>query len=169
MGIFALALLPRVFDLGARSLWLDEAASEGIVRLSWRHFWLLLSRHEANMGLYYLLLRGWLHLGHGAVWLRLPSAVFGALASVVGYLLLRRYFSFPTAVLGALLMAVNPFAIAYSQDARAYALAMLLGMLSVLLFIQAVESRRWLTWLGFDLVSVAAVYAHFLSVLVLAA
>ncbi len=167
--LFALALLPRVMALGARSLWLDEAATEGIARLSWRHFWLLLSRHEANMGLYYLLMRGWLRWGHGAAWLRLPSALFGALAVVVGYALLRRGFSRETAILGALLLALNPFAIAYSQDARAYSLAMLLGMLSTLFFMRAIENRRLAPWLAFDLAAIAAVYAHFFAVLVLAA
>ncbi len=168
-GLFLLGLAPRLYALGARSLWLDEAGSEGISTLPWHQFWLLLSRHEANMGLYYLLLRGWLRLGSSDLWLRLPSAIFGALAVVVGYAMLRRSFGRWAAVGGAILLAFNPFAINYSQDARSYSLAMLLVMLSAWFLWQAVERRRGRFWLGFDLAAIAAVYAHFFAGLALAA
>lgn len=170
-GLFLLALVPRLLALGAKSLWLDEAASAGIARLPWLQFWRLLSRHEANMGLYYLLLRGWLaaEIFRGAFWLRLPSAICGAFVVPLAYLILRRGFDRFSAAAGAALLALSPFEIQYSQDARAYALALLLSTLSALLLLRALESNRPLVWLAFDLSAIAAVYSHFFAGLVLAA
>ena len=60
----------RFWHLGARSLWVDEGATAVIARLDWWNFLRLLWRREANMSFYYLLMRGWIHLGHGEAWFR---------------------------------------------------------------------------------------------------
>jgi hypothetical protein len=63
--------------------------------------------HEPNY-------RGWNPVGYFAM-LRLPLAVFNALAVGVGYLLLRRLFNTPIALLAGLFWAFDPFDIAHSQ------------------------------------------------------
>jgi uncharacterized membrane protein len=40
-----------------------------------------LTHQDAFFGLYYLLLRPWLLLGDGALWVRLPSVLFAAAAA----------------------------------------------------------------------------------------
>jgi hypothetical protein len=62
--LIASATVLRIFELGKRSLWLDEAASSMLARTDWHTFVTALLRYPANMALYYLLLRGWIHLGH---------------------------------------------------------------------------------------------------------
>src|SRR5947208_17064543 len=60
-AITAAGALLRVYILTAKSFWFDEGASVGIARLDWYNFVRILWRREANMALYYVLPRGWLH------------------------------------------------------------------------------------------------------------
>src|SRR5512140_1499058 len=83
IAIILLALALRMWHLGARSLWMDEGCSVGFSRMQWPAFLHLLNVREVNMVLYYLFLRGWLHLGNSEVFLRIPSVVFGTSAVFV--------------------------------------------------------------------------------------
>src|SRR5947208_9102683 len=79
-SILILAALLRLLQLGSESLWYDEAVTVAIVRLDWEAFWKVLSHFEANMGLYYCLLRLWVNLGESEFVLRSLSALTGVLA-----------------------------------------------------------------------------------------
>src|SRR5213595_2807283 len=74
LSILILAALLRLLQLGSESLWYDEAITVAIVRLDWGAFWKVLSHFEANMGLYYCLLRLWVNLGESEFVLRSFSA-----------------------------------------------------------------------------------------------
>src|SRR2546423_7865858 len=76
IAIIALGAALRFWQLGARSLWVDEGATAAIARLDWWNFLRLLWRREANMSFYLLLMRGWIHLRHGEAWVRALSATF---------------------------------------------------------------------------------------------
>src|SRR5580704_7434762 len=56
------AAILRFHGIAAKSFWLDEGISVGIARLPWSQFWDVLRHREANMALYYLLLRFWMAL-----------------------------------------------------------------------------------------------------------
>ena len=62
--IVALATVLRLLYLGSKSPWLDEISSVTFARLNWPAFWQLMREREANMLLYYLVLRGWMHVGN---------------------------------------------------------------------------------------------------------
>ena len=159
----------RFWHLGARSLWVDEGATAVIARLDWWNFLRLLWRREANMSFYYLLMRGWIHLGHGEAWLRALSATFGVLAIPTIYLLGRTLWGRSAGLVAALLLALNAYHIRYSQEARSYSLAVLLVILSVYCLVQLIQqpSRqgRW----KYCAASTLAVYSHFYAALVLLA
>src|SRR3974377_1043484 len=74
--ISALGAALRFHDLGRRSLWFDEGVSVGIARLDWYNFARILWGREANMALYYLVLRLWLQLGGEEAFIRSLSVVF---------------------------------------------------------------------------------------------
>src|SRR5271154_4321035 len=57
------AAILRLHALTAKSFWLDEGISVEIARLPWAQFLFVLRHREANMALYYLLLRVWLAMG----------------------------------------------------------------------------------------------------------
>ena len=135
VAVAALAMLLRVTGLGSESLWLDEALS-----LSNAH---ALTWPAQLRPLYFLFLEGWLHLGHGEVFLRLPSALFGTGAVAVLWLVARRLTTVRIATLSALLMALAAPEIACSQEVRMYPLASLLALGAVLSLIVWRESGRW--------------------------
>src|SRR5581483_2102726 len=165
--IAALAL--RVAFLGHKSLWLDEAATYSLCRLPWREFVRAWWAHEANMTAYYALQRAWLHLGTSEFMLRLPSALFGALSIPAIYLLARRLLNPNAALIAAVLLAVNPAHVEYSQEARSYPMMMFFLILAADYFLRALEISRWQDWSLFVLFATVAVYAHFFAALVFAA
>src|SRR3954471_13122822 len=67
----------RVIFLGARSFWADEIVSVKLATDNWGGFWFWVSSREANMALYYLLLRGWIKFGDSEAQVRLFSSLIG--------------------------------------------------------------------------------------------
>lgn len=123
-AIVAVAAALRVYRLGEQSLWLDELYSYWASRLSWRDLWLEIPRIDKHTPLYYSLLKLWSVFGDGEAALRSPSAVAGTLAVPCAYVL-RRLAATPerarwSGAAAALLAAIHPVLIEYSQEARAY-------------------------------------------------
>ena len=176
-GLTALALLTRLLLLAHKSFWLDEAASYFITRLDPAAFRHALWSRELNMALYYVLLRAWMLLGASDWILRLPSVLAATATIPVVYALGNRLFSRRVGLWSALLLTLSASHIAYAQEARGYALAILWVALSSLFFVRALpfaprtldrRSSPW-NWVAYVLCSVAAVYTHFFAVLVIAA
>lgn len=166
IGIMILATLLRLLHLGSESLWFDEIMSVAIARLDWGTFWRVLSRFEANMALYYGLLHFWIKLSESEVIVRSLSVVAGLLTVPVIYALGGRMFGTRAGLISAVLLAANAFHIRFSQEARSYALVVLLASLSSLFFIRAIERQSRADWAGYVLTGTLAVYSHFLAVLI---
>lgn len=167
--ILTVAAALRFHSLAAKSFWFDEGVSVAIARLDWYNFARILWRREANMSLYYLLLRYWLHFGGGEFFVRLLSVVFAVASIPVAYLLGRRLFDSRIGLFAAALLATNAYYVQYSQDARSYTLMLLLCSLSSFYFLEALRepSRRNRT--AYIFTSALAVYAQFFSLLLLVA
>jgi mannosyltransferase len=153
----------RFHRLAARTFWFDEGVSVGIARLDWYNFGRILWRREANMSLYYLLLRGWLHFGRSEFLVRTLSVLLAVATVPLLYCLGRKLFDWRAGMIAATLLAVNAYHVRYSQEARSYSLTVLLAVASSLYFLKLLElpSRRNRT--GYVLAATAAVYAHFYS------
>jgi 4-amino-4-deoxy-L-arabinose transferase-like glycosyltransferase len=136
-GIVVLAAALRLWRLGHQSYWLDEAFTVNTVR---RDFGGMLDgvRHtESTPPLYYTLAWVWERIfGAGEVGLRSLSAVIGIATVPVAYLAARARVSERAALIAAALFAVNPYLVWYSQEARAYALLVLLCTASLLFFLR---------------------------------
>ena len=124
LGIVALGGFLRVYQIGSKGLWLDEAFS---VWLGWQPVgemlgWLM--RIDQHPPLYYLLLHFWMALGDDAAAVRALSALLGTLTIPVVYLLSRRLADDDDKVglLAALILAVSPFHVRFAQEARMYTL-----------------------------------------------
>jgi mannosyltransferase len=168
-AIIALAAILRFIDLGAKSLWSDEAFSLFIATLRWQDFWQKISTVEANMSLYYVLLRGWLNFGDAAWWVRLPSALTGVATVPVVYAIGRDTFSRRTGIFAALLLAINLFHVRYSQEARSYSLLVFLVVLSFWSFFRCLKHANRVWSVCYVLSSALALYAHFFAALALVA
>jgi len=156
----ALSAALRFFRLGTKSFWLDEAASATLARLDWHPFWAALFHRQANMALYYVLLRGWIRLGSSEFVIRGLSVLAGVAAIPAIYLLGARLFGPRAGRLAALLLSVHAFHIRYSQEARAYSLFMLMAILSSLLLLRSLEQPSRKNWGGYIILSALMVYAQ---------
>lgn len=72
-----------------------------------------------------------------------------------------------TALLAALLWAINPFLIWHAQDVRNYAIWAGLSVFAMALFVRAVRTDRPRAWAGYALVQLLALYTFFLEPLLL--
>jgi hypothetical protein len=101
--------------------------------------------------------------------LRIASLLSGLLAIPLTYLLGLWTVGRPAALLGSVLIALSPFLIYYTTEARAYGLTLLLVLLSTLLLLRALDSGRFWWWAAYAVCSCAAVYTHYTPLYLLAA
>ena len=135
------ALILRVVNLATASLWIDEVYSLRDAEA--------LSVNAFLRPLYYLFLRAWQGVaGIDVAWLRAPSAVFGAAAVALLFVLVRRVGSRAAATLAACTLALAASELARSQEIRMYALGTLLALASV-----------WALWRWHDRPSAATLTA----------
>jgi mannosyltransferase len=108
-------------------------------------------------------------IGDPHVWIRVPALVAGVALVPAVYALGVRCVGRTAALLGAGLVALSPFAIYYSTEARAYSLATLFVVLAALALLAAVEGGGWARWGLFALATCAALYSHYTAAFALAA
>jgi uncharacterized membrane protein len=168
-SIVALGAVLRLVALGHKSFWIDEIASVVIARKPGASFWHFLWHDEGNMALYYVVLRPWLHFGNSEAIVRLLSVLPGVLTIPLLYLLGKRLFGHNTGVLAAALCALNPCAIACSQEARAYSFLVLAVVISTYRFVRLVEDPGYRFAIGYGVVAGFTCYFHYFGVLVPAA
>jgi mannosyltransferase len=158
----------RFTKLG-ESYWYDEAVTVRLARSSFVSMIRALPGSESTPPLYYAIAWVWARIfGTNEVALRSLSALFGTAAIPVAAAAGRTFASGAAGALVGALAAASPFLIWYSQEARAYALYVLLSASSLLLFARARRSpsapRIWL-WAGASALAVWTEYfAGFLVV-----
>ena len=167
--ILAVGTFLRFHTLG-RSLWPDECFSLILARMPWSGFLRILWWGEANMALYYLFMRGWLHLGDSEVWLQSLSALTGVLAIPAVYALGDRFLSRKAGLVAAALLAVHTYHIEHSEELRSYSLLVLLVVLSTYAFLALLEHpERKILWAFYVLLSSLCLYTQTFAIFVLAA
>lgn len=166
IGAVLVAAFLSLNNLGARSIWYDEAESIRIASLDFSRFWGALSQQEANMAFYFLLLKFWMALGTNEFAVRLFSAVCSVATVPVIYLIGKRIFTVRVGVTAAWLLAANAFFIRYAQEARSYGLLLFLVSASSYLFLTCLENPTKKKWAMYVTISALAAYAHFFALLV---
>ena len=106
--------------------------------------------------------------------LRSPSVWFGVAVVAAIYFLNRFAFCRKAGLMGAAFIAVSPFAVYLSQEARHYTLPMLMISLSLLAFMQIqrdifqsqqVKVRVWI-WLSWTVINIVSIYIHYFCIFV---
>lgn len=156
----------RLFRLGHKSLWVDEAISCVLATTG--------NDPVELPPLYFKLLGLTIKLaGSEEEWaLRLLSALCGIMAIPLVFFLGREAGDRWTGMAAALILAVSPYHIQISQEARNYSLLCLLALLFLLL--QTVARRRMhlvsaAAWAASAAVLAAALYTHHLAILLVPA
>jgi mannosyltransferase len=162
VSVLMLGTVARLHDLGEDSLWLDEAFSVYVAKQPFGRMLEIITRHDTPPPLYYTLLHAWLALGLGdhARSVRLLSAALGIASICVIYLCGRAIGGPRVGLVAALLLAVSPFRVWYSQEARMYALLALLCGQSVFLLWRALTYGSARAWIGYALTTTLALYTQ---------
>lgn len=140
--IILAGLLLRLISIN-QSLWLDEATSAIVAKMSLADMFTRFFPGDFHPPLYYLVIKYWTAVfGYSEVTLRIPSVLFGLGTIYLTYLIAKKVFNKNVGLLSALLVATSGLSIYYSQEARMYSLAAFLVTLLVYLFLQ----KKWLVF-----------------------
>ncbi len=154
MAVVALGAWLRFYRLDALSLWLDEGATVDFTNRPWPVVLGLRGYYSTHPPLYYVLVKGVSAVVSDALAGRLVSAVAGTATIPVLYALVARLANRRAALAAALVLALSPLHIWYSQEGRMYATVTLLVAVSYLALaaFQEAPSRRWVILYGLSLV-----------------
>jgi 4-amino-4-deoxy-L-arabinose transferase-like glycosyltransferase len=134
VAITVLGAALRLYHLGFKSLWFDEAALFWMANGSWGDILRANAQSNSAPPLFALLLGLVVRVGTSEVALRGLSCAAGIAAIPAMYLLAKRFVPARAAGLAALVVAIAPQQIRYSQQVREYSLAFLVAVLLLLAF-----------------------------------
>jgi mannosyltransferase len=164
------AAVLRLSTLDLQSFWYDEAFTP--VHVLHPSLWATLRSvvHTENTPpLWYVL--AWADsrvLGTGEIALRLPSALAGIATVPVAWAIGRELTGRrATAIATAAFVTVNPLFVWYSQEARAYALFVLLAAVAMLCFLRALRQPSLGRMAAFALSGSLALLSHYFAVFLL--
>jgi mannosyltransferase len=165
-GLTLLAAVLRFATLGVQAYHHDEIVTASrVLRGGFFHAMDAVGFSESAPPLYYALAWVWTQLpGTGEFGLRSLSAAAGVATVPVAFLLGRELRGRRAGLMAAALVAVNPMLLWYSQEARAYALLVLLCTLSLLYCVRALRGggrREHILW---GLFSGLALATHYFAV-----
>jgi mannosyltransferase len=167
-GLTVLAAGLRFATLGAQAYHHDEIVTASrVLRSDFWHAMEAVGFSESAPPLYYALAWVWTQLtGTGEFGLRSLSALAGVATVPVAYWLGAELRGRRTGIVAAALVAANPMLLWYAQEARSYALLVLLTTVAALFFVRALRTsaggRRDLTLWG--VFSALALATHYFAI-----
>jgi mannosyltransferase len=164
--LIALGAAMRFATLDVQSFHHDEVITVSrVVSGNFEHMLHAVKRSESNPPLYYALAWGWAKaFGSDEVGLRSLTALLGTLTVPLPYAIGAELSSRRAGLIAAALVAVNPMLIWYSQEARSYALLVILAAASFLFFARALRTRRGGDLALWALASALALCSHYFAV-----
>ena len=143
LAILVFGLVLRLISLN-QSLWLDEAINVlASQNYSFTDMIFEYAKADFHPPGFFIILWIWTKLfGIGEIAVRMPSVIFGVISVFVVYLIGKKLYLKNLGLIGALLLAVNPLHIYYSQDARMYSMATLAVAVNILLFIKLLKGEK---------------------------
>jgi mannosyltransferase len=166
-AVVGFVLRVRLFHQG---MWSDELIAYGDIHgKSFRGLLKALSEGVENSPPLYFVL-AWMSskLGGDPALLRLPSLVLGTAAIPLVYLLGLRTVGRWAGVVAAGFIALSPFAIHYSSEARPYATLLFVSALSALALLAALDAGGTARWAAWGLTLAGILYTHYTGAAVVA-
>lgn len=145
------------------SIWFDEAFSAYLMRFDFAditHFTAL----DVHPPFYYWVLKVWTNVfGVNELALRSISLVFGVVALIGLFVLIRRLFSSPRlALFATAVVALSPIFVRFGHEARMYTMVLAIAMWASLVLLRAMQknaSRWW--WAGYGALLVIGMLTHY--------
>jgi uncharacterized membrane protein len=154
-----------VTHISTWSIWFDEAFSAYIVRFDF----LEIARYTAtdvHPPLYYWLVKLWVSIwGTSEFAFRSFSMVCGAVAIVIGFMLMRKLFGKTAATIGAWLMALSPMLIRYGEEARMYMLVLAIVFAATYVLVRATETNARKYWIWYGVLIAVGMWTHYFAAL----
>jgi mannosyltransferase len=154
----------RFATVSSQSYWVDEATTIHDVSFGLGGLLHQVHVNETTPPFYFIVAWLWAKVfGQGEAGLRSLSVLCGVASIPVAYLAGRELVSRAAGLVTALLVALSPFMVWYSQEARAYAMFALFSGLSFLFWARAykrAETRELIPWV---VVSALAMLTHFFA------
>lgn len=158
--ILLLGVSLRIYNLGANGLWLDE--SEVVLSANSLPETILALKanplYPFRSFLYKTFIYYWKTFGTSEFILRLSSAIFGIFSIGGIYFLGKLIFNEKAGIFSALLLAISPFHIFYSQELRMYSIISFLGIVSIFFLWKALKDKSNFFWLGYIVTNVLNIY-----------
>ncbi len=160
--IIANIVLKSIF-LDATPFWYDEMISVKDTQLDFGHI-----KHESewdnNPPFYYYCLWVW----HSVIPVsefnsRFLSVLFVSFSIGLLYLFANKYFNNKTAIASSVLLTLSNFIFFYGQETRAYALVLLLSVISTILFFKYLNRSTVLNLVVLSLINFLIIYTHYIA------
>ena len=159
-AVLVLGAALRFYHLDREGLWTDEVLSVDLARRPWPAL-LPATQEDGHPPLYLTALRLWMGaFGDGEAGVRSLSAVIGVATLAAFFALAARLLPMRGALLATLLLACSPYHVYYSQEARNYALLLLLTVLSYLALLAWDERPRPGRALAYVAATTLLLYTH---------
>jgi uncharacterized membrane protein len=168
-SIIVLGASLRLYQLDDQSLWLDEGLQYVVAANNSLTDILFTRLRSFHPPLSFVINHIALNIGESALFLRLPSALFGIATLPLFYVLARALTSGRTALISTVVLAFSPFHIWYSQDGRMYAQLLFFSVLSSVALLKALRSGTWHWWVAYIVIAVLGMYTQIFMVLALLA
>lgn len=166
----ALTMFVTLVGLDAAQPWRDELATWSAATRGVAGLFRLAGTIDAATGPYYLFMHYWLLVaGDTVAALRLPSALAMTAAAGLTAVLGQRLWNTRVGMLSGLLFAVLPATARYGQEARPYALATALALLSTLLLVDALRRPSRGRWVAYAVATAALGLTHLIALTLIVA
>lgn len=163
ISVLLFSLIIRLINLN-QSLWLDEAIN--VIYARSNDFWWFVTKYpigDFHPAGWFSVLWIWGHIfGWSEISVRIPSVIFGVATVYFTYLIGKEIFSKKAGFLAALMLAVAPLHIYYSQEARMYSLSAFAVTLSIYSFILFMDKRKY-SGLMFAVASILVLYSDYVA------
>lgn len=161
LSLTVAGLFLRFFNLGFNSIWLDEAATYNASLGTFSGIWQTMAAGDFNPPLFYWIEHVMLMVGNNEVILRFVPALFGILTIPVMYFAGKEFMDRNVGIIAAAAAAFSPFLIFYSQEARAYSMALFFIAFAMVFYLKALKENDIKNWALFGVLSAFAFWSHF--------
>lgn len=170
LGATLMGLFVRLSFITKSSIWHDEGFSIFLAQRTTAQIWAGSAR-DVHPPLYYLVLHFWMMaFGTSELAIRSLSMVAGVAIIPLGYLVVKRMAGNRAAVLASFVLALAPFLIRYSQEARMYGLLGLLLLTALYAVMRIVEDPKQLwPYILYTAMITLGLYTHYFAVLAIVA
>jgi len=155
-----IGILTRFYNLSFKSLWLDEASTLAMSKLSLTEIWNT-GFLDNNPPLYHYLTHLMLVFGNSEFVLRFLPALMGIAVIPLIYLIGKELKDKNVGLVAASLMTFSPFALHYAQEAYSYSMVLFVSSLMILFYLKALRNGTRNNWMLFGAFSALSFWTHF--------